>query len=236
MSNNIPTPHIEAKMGDFAETVIMPGDPLRAKYIAENFLEDAVLVNSVRNMLGYTGFYKGKKISVMGSGMGIPSIAIYSYELFKFYDVKNIIRIGSCGAISRDVKLKDVIIAEGASTDSAFASQYNLPGTYAPIANFDLLYETYRTALNKGISVKVGNVLSTDAFYSDNSPWCDMDILAVEMEAAALYMNAAHLKKRALCLLTVSDLIYGDEQLSSEERQTGFDEMVTLALESAINY
>ncbi len=234
--SNVPTPHIEAKLGDFAETVLMPGDPLRAKYIAENFLENAVLVNGVRNMLGYTGFYKGKKISVMGSGMGIPSIAIYSYELFKFYDVKNIIRIGSCGAVSRDVKLKDIIIAEGASTDSNFAMQYNLPGTFAPLANFDLLYKTYNIALEKGISVRVGNVLSSDAFYSDNSPWCDMDILAVEMEAAALYMNAAHLKKRALCLLTVSDLIYSDEQLNSSERQTGFDEMVTLALEAAINY
>lgn len=234
--SNIPTPHIEAKAGDFAETVLMPGDPLRAKYIAENFLEDAVLVNGVRNMLGYTGFYKGKRISVMGSGMGIPSIAIYSYELFKFYDVKQIVRIGSCGAVSRDVKLKDVIIASGASTDSAFANQYNLPGTFAPLANFDLLYKTYNIALQNNISVKVGNVLSSDAFYSDNSPWCDMDILAVEMEAAALYMNAAHLGKKALCLLTVSDLIYGDEQLSSSERQTGFDEMVKLALEAAINY
>ncbi|MBQ9965645.1 MAG: purine-nucleoside phosphorylase [Clostridia bacterium] len=234
--SNIPTPHIEAKQGDFAETVLMPGDPLRAKYIAENFLEDAVLVNSVRNMLGYTGFYKGKRVSVMGSGMGIPSIAIYSYELFKFYGVENIVRIGSCGAVSRDIKLKDVIIAEGASTDSAFATQYNLPGTFAPIASFDLLYKTYQTALQNNIPVKVGNVLSSDAFYSDNSPWCDMDILAVEMEAAGLYMNAAHLGKKALCLLTVSDLIYSDEQLSSGERQTGFDEMVTLALESAINY
>ena len=234
--SNIPTPHIEAKVGDFAETGLMPGDPLRAKYIAENFLENAVLVNSVRNMLGYTGYYKGKKISVMGSGMGIPSIAIYSYELFKFYDVKNIVRIGSCGAVSREVGLRDIIIAEGASTDSNFAAQYNLPGTFAPIANFDLLYKTYQTANKNNISVKVGNVLSSDAFYSDNSPWCDMDILAVEMEAAALYMNAAHLKKNALCILTVSDLIYGDEQLSSEERQTGFDEMVKLALESALNY
>lgn len=234
--SNIPTPHIEAKMGDFAETVLMPGDPLRAKYIAENFLENAVLVNGVRNMLGYTGFYKGKRISVMGSGMGIPSIAIYSYELFKFYGVKQIVRIGSCGAVSRDVKLKDVIIAQGASTDSNFAAQYNLPGTFAPLANFDLLYKTYQTAQSQNISVKVGNVLSSDAFYSDNSPWCNMDILAVEMEAAALYMNAAHLGKKALCLLTVSDLIYSDEQLSSGERQTGFDEMVKLALESAINY
>jgi len=234
---NIPTPHINAKAGDIAKTVLMPGDPLRAKFIAENYLEDVTCFNSVRNMLGFTGTYKGKKVSVMGSGMGMPSIGIYSYELFNFYDVDNIIRIGSAGGIADHVKLRDIVIAMGASTNSNYAAQYKLPGTFAPIADFGLLRKAVETAEKLGIKTVVGNVLSSDTFYDDNkeanSLWRKMNILCVEMEAAALYMNAARAGKKALCILTISDHVFTGEALSAEDRQNTFRDMMEIALELA---
>ena len=233
----VPTPHINAKKGDFAKTVLMPGDPLRAKYIAETYLENPRLVTSVRNMLGYTGTYKGKEISVMGGGMGMPSIGIYSYELFNFYDVDQIIRIGSAGALQDDVELMDIVIGMGACTDSNFVSQYNLPGTYAPIADYELMSRAIEKAKEQGTKVVVGNVLSSDVFYNAdetvNQRWKDMGVLCVEMEAAALYMNAVKAKKKALCILTISDHIMKGEGLSSEERQVGFGKMMEIALELA---
>ena len=232
---NIPTPHIGAVEGQIAKTVLMPGDPLRAKYIAETYLEDVKCFNTVRNMLGFTGTYKGKEISVMGGGMGMPSVGIYSYELFNFYDVDRIIRIGSAGALQDDVKVRDVVIGMGACTDSNYASQYRLPGTYAPIADFKLLRKAVETAEKQGTNVVVGNVLSADVFYNDyaktNDLWRGMNVLCVEMEAAALYMNAARAGKQALCLLTISDHIYTGESLSAEERQLSFQEMMEIALE-----
>lgn len=234
---SIPTPHIAAKEGDFAKTVLMPGDPLRAKYIAETYLENARQVTSVRNMLGFTGTYKGREISVMGGGMGMPSIGIYSYELFNFYGVEQIIRIGSAGALQDEVNVMDVIIGMGACTDSRFAEQYGLPGTYAPIADYGLLRKAVDVANAQGTKVVVGNVLSSDVFYNANKNandlWRSMGVLAVEMEAAALYMNAAKAGKKALCILTVSDHIYRDEALSAEERQIGFGKMMEVALELA---
>lgn len=231
------TPHNGAQEGQIAKTVLMPGDPLRAKFIAETYLENPVCFNQVRNMFGYTGTYNGKEVSVMGGGMGMPSIGIYSYELYKFYGVENIIRIGSAGGYSDDVKLRDLVIGMGASTNSNFASQYNLPGTFAPIADFDLLRKAVEAAEKKGISVKVGNILSSDVFYEENPDvkvkWKEMGVLAVEMEAAALYMNAAKLGKKALCMLTISDHLFTGEELSAEERQTGFREMMEVALELA---
>lgn len=229
------TPHNGAREGQIAKTVLMPGDPLRAKFIAETYLENPVCFNQVRNMFGYTGTYNGKEVSVMGGGMGMPSIGIYSYELFKFYGVENIIRIGSAGGYSDNVKVHDLVIGMGASTNSNFASQYNLPGTFAPIADYDLLRKAVETAEEKGISVKVGNILSSDVFYEENPDvkvkWKEMGVLAVEMEAAALYMNAAKLGKKALCMLTISDHLFTGEELSAEERQTGFREMMEVALE-----
>ena len=234
---SIPTPHIAAKEGDFAKTVLMPGDPLRAKYIAETYLENARQVTSVRNMLGFTRTYKGREISVMGGGMGMPSIGIYSYELFNFYGVEQIIRIGSAGALQDEVNVMDVIIGMGACTDSRFAEQYGLPGTYAPIADYGLLRKAVDVANAQGTKVVVGNVLSSDVFYNANKNandlWRSMGVLAVEMEAAALYMNAAKAGKKALCILTVSDHIYRDEALSAEERQIGFGKMMEVALELA---
>lgn len=234
---SIPTPHIEAGTGDIAKTVLMPGDPLRAQFIADNYLEDVVCFNKVRNMLGFTGTYKDKKVSVMGSGMGMPSIGIYSYELYNFYNVESIIKIGSAGGIADDVKLRDIVIAMGASTSSSFASQYKLPGTFAPIADFGLLRKAVETAERMGIKVLVGNVISTDIFYNDdmetNSLWKKMNIIAVEMEAAALYMNAARAGKKALSLLTISDHIFTGEELSAEDRQKTFREMIEIALEIA---
>lgn len=233
----VPTPHNGAKEGDFAKTVLMPGDPLRAKYIAETYLENSRLVTSVRNMLGYTGTYKGKEISVMGGGMGIPSVGIYTYELFNFYGVDNIIRIGSAGALSDKLKLKDVVIGMGACTDSNYAAQYGLPGTFAPIADYGLLRRAVEVAEKQGTNVVVGNVLSSDAFYNANKNandlWKSMGVLAVEMEAAALYMNAAKAGKNALCILSISDHIYSGEELSAEERQVGFGKMMEIALELA---
>ena len=233
----VPTPHNGAKEGDFAKTVLMPGDPLRAKYIAETYLENPRLVTSVRNMLGYTGTYKGKEISVMGGGMGMPSVGIYTYELFNFYGVDNIIRIGSAGALSDNLKLKDVVIGMGACTDSNYAAQYGLPGTFAPIADYGLLRRAVEVAEKQGTNVVVGNVLSSDAFYNANKNandlWKSMGVLAVEMEAAALYMNAAKAGKNALCILSISDHIYSGEELSAEERQVGFGKMMEIALELA---
>lgn len=234
---NTPTAHNSAKLGDFAKTVLMPGDPLRAKYIAETYLENARQVNGVRNMFGYTGTYKGKEISVMGGGMGMPSIGIYSYELFHFYDVDQVIRIGSAGALQDNMKLMDVVIGMGACTDSNYAYQYGLPGTFAPIADYELLSRAVETAKRQGTNVVVGNVLSSDVFYNAmgnvNDLWRDMGVLAVEMEAAALYMNAAKAGKKALCMLTISDHLYTNEHLSAEDRQLGFHKMMEIALELA---
>ena len=234
---SIPTPHISAKAGDFAKTVLMPGDPLRAKYIAETYLENPRLVTGVRNVLGYTGTYKGKDISVMASGMGMPSIGIYSYELFNFYDVEQIIRIGSAGAMQDNMKLMDIVIGLGACTDSNFASQFGLPGTFAPIADYGLMDKAIQTAKAQGTNVVVGNILSSDIFYNANNNaldlWRSMGVLCVEMEAAALYMNAVKAKKKALCMLTISDHIYTGEALSSDERQLGFGKMMEVALELA---
>ncbi|MFW5630013.1 MAG: purine-nucleoside phosphorylase [Acetivibrio ethanolgignens] len=231
----IPTPHNAAKKGDIAKTVLMPGDPLRAKFIAETYLENPVCFNTVRNMFGYTGTYKGKEISVMGGGMGIPSIGIYSYELFHFYDVDSIIRIGSAGGLSSDIKVRDVVIAMGASTNSNYANQFKLPGTFAPIADYGLLRKAVEVAEEKGIKTVVGNVLSSDTFYDDNAEandlWKKMNVLCVEMEAAGLYMNAARAGKKALCILTISDHIYTGEALPAEERQNTFREMMEIALE-----
>ena len=230
-----PTAHNGANKGEIAKTVLMPGDPLRAKYIAETYLENPVQVTSVRNMLGFTGTYKGKEISVMGGGMGMPSMGIYSYELYHFYDVDQIIRIGSAGSLQDHVKLMDVVIAMGACTDSNYAYQYGLPGTFAPIADYGLLVKAAEAAGNLGPKVVVGNVLSSDIFYNQaagvNDKWRSMGVLAVEMETAALYMNAAAAGKKALCMLTISDLIYGEEKLSAMERQLGFGKMMEIALE-----
>lgn len=228
------TPHNGAEKGDIAKTVLMPGDPLRAKYIADTYLKDVKCFNTVRNMFGYTGTYEGKEVSVMGSGMGMPSIGIYSFELYHFYDVDQIIRIGSAGGISDKVKVRDLVIGMGASTNSNFASQYKLPGTFAPIADFGLLRKAVEIAEEKNIPVAVGNILSSDTFYTDdetaNDQWKKMQILCVEMEAAALYMNAARAGKKALCMLTISDHLYTGEALSAEERQTSFHEMMEVAL------
>lgn len=235
---SIPTPHIEAKAGEIAKTVLMPGDPLRAKFIANNYLEDVKCFNKVRNMLGFTGTYKGKEVSVMGSGMGMPSIGIYSYELFNFYDVDNIIRIGSAGGIADNIKLRDVVIGMGASTNSNYAIQYEIPGTFAPIADFGLLRSAVEAAEKLNIKTVVGNVLSSDPFYNDkqdtNSVWKKMQILCVEMEAAALYMNAARAGKKALGIFTISDHVFTGEALSSEDRQNTFHDMMKIALEVAL--
>lgn len=231
--SNLPTPHISAKQGEIAESVLMPGDPLRAKYIAENFLTDVKCVNTVRNMFCFTGKYNGNTVSVMGSGMGMASIGIYSYELFKFYDVKNIIRIGSAGAISDDINLRDVVIAMGACTDSNYSNQYNLNGNFAPIASFELLRNAVKFAEQSKANTFVGNVYSTDVFYSTDDilpKWKEMGVLAVEMEAAALYMNAAKLKKNALCIVTISDCPMRGLSLPSDEREKGFNNMVEIAL------
>ena len=231
------TAHNNAPDGAFAKTVLMPGDPLRAKYLAENFLEDAKQVNSVRNCFGYTGTYKGKKESVMGSGMGMPSIGIYCHELYAFYGVEKIIRIGSCGAYQPQCKLFDIIIAEGACTNSNWAHQYNLPGTFSAIADFELLTKAYNAAKEKGINAHVGNILSSDIFYNDTpdvwKKWAGMGCLAVEMESYALYATAALLHKKALCILTVSDSLVSHEETTAEQRQTGFNQMMEVALELA---
>lgn len=227
-----PTPHIGAQLDEIAETVIMAGDPLRAKFMAENFLENPVQFNNVRGMLGFTGLYKGKRVSVMGHGMGIPSIGIYTYELFNFYDVKTIIRVGSAGSINMDLHVGDLVVAQGACTNSNYGSQYELPGTFAPIADFSLVRGAVETCERLGYNYKVGNVLSSDTFYSENAhneKWMSMGVLAVEMEASALYMNAARAGKRALVILTVSDHILTGEVTTAEERQNTFTHMMDVA-------
>jgi len=231
------TPHNNAKKGDIAKTVLMPGDPLRAKFIAENYLENPVCYNEVRGMLGYTGTYKGVPVSVQGSGMGMPSIGIYSWELFNEYDVENIIRVGTAGAVADDVQLRDVVIGMSASTNSAYASQYRLPGTYAPTASWELLSAATEAAVKSGKSYRVGNILSSDTFYDDANSladWQKMGVLAIEMEAAALYMNAARAGKNALCILTVSDCPLRGLSTSAEERQTTFRDMMEIALDAAV--
>lgn len=233
----IPTPHIAAKKGDFAQTVLMPGDPLRAKFIAENFLDKTRLVNNLRGIQGYTGYYKNKRVSVMASGMGQPSIGIYSYELFNFYDVENIIRVGSCGCFDKDLHVRDLILAMGACTNGNYAAQYNLPGTFCPIADFGLLKKAASECEKKTLNYKVGNVLSSDMFYDDADSgmlWTKMGILGVEMEAAALYMNAARAGKKALAVLSVSDsFVHKEENLSGDEREKSFTDMMKVALEIA---
>lgn len=234
-----PTPHNGAKFGDIAKTVLMPGDPLRAKFIADNYLENVQCFNTVRNMLGYTGTYKDHKVSVMGGGMGMPSIGIYSYELYEFYGVESIIRVGSAGGIDPSVQVRDVVAGMGACTDSNYAAQYNMPGTIAPICSYELLEQAVNAGREQGVNVKVGNILSSDHFYLDDptstAAWQKMGVLAVEMEAAALYMNAARAGKKALCLLTVSDLPLTGESLPADERQTSFTQMVEIALSVAIS-
>ena len=235
----MPTPHNSAAKGDFARTVLMPGDPLRARYIAENFLESPVLVNDVRGVQGYTGTWKGARVSVQASGMGIPSIGIYAWELYTQYDVENIIRVGSAGGIADDLKLMDVVAALGACTDSNFAHQFGLKGAFAPTADWGLLSAAMSAARERGVDMRAGNVLSSDNFYNDGSDshdqWKKMGVLAVEMEAAGLYMTAARCGKRALCLCTISDHIYRPEELSPEQRQTSFNEMIEIALDTAKN-
>ncbi|MCR4852366.1 MAG: purine-nucleoside phosphorylase [Prevotella sp.] len=233
MSNKqTPTPHIGAQFGEIAETVIMAGDPLRAKFMAENFLTDAVQFNKVRGMLGYTGTHDGKRVSVMGHGMGMPSMGIYTYELFNFYGVKTIIRVGSAGSISNDLHVGDLVIAMGACTNSNYAAQYELPGTYAPIANFELLRGAAEACDRLGYNYKVGNVFSSDVFYAENAhndKWIQMGVLAVEMEVAALYMNAARSGNRALAICTISDHILTGEVTTAEERQNTFTHMMDVA-------
>lgn len=228
------TPHNEAKVSDIEKTVLLPGDPLRAKFIADHYLEDVVCVNTVRNMLAFTGTYQGKKVTVMGGGMGMPSVGIYSYELYNFYEVENIIRIGSTGAFQDDLHVNDLVIAMAASTDSNYMYQFQLPGTFAPTANFELLEKAVQAARERNVPVRVGNVLSSDVFYNSyedaNKKWRDMGVLAVEMEAAALYANAAKAKKKALCILTVSDHVFTGEELDAKERETGFRNMMEVAL------
>ncbi|SFP60248.1 purine-nucleoside phosphorylase [Oscillibacter sp. PC13] len=231
------TPHNEALQGAFAKTVLMPGDPLRARFIAETFLQDAELVNNVRGIQGYTGRYQGVSVSVMASGMGIPSIGIYSHELFHVYDVDNIIRVGSAGAISPKLKLRDVVMAQGACTDSNYAHQYGLPGTFAPIADFMLLETAVAVARRMGIEPPVGNLLSSDVFYNkagNTLDWGAMGVLAIEMETAALYCNAAEAGRRALTICTVSDSLVTGEELPPAERQTSFTQMMEIALGVAV--
>ncbi|ARJ50302.1 purine-nucleoside phosphorylase [Staphylococcus lutrae] len=231
------TPHIQPNGKKIAKTVLMPGDPLRAKFIAENFLENVEQFNEVRNMFGYTGTYKGKTISVMGSGMGIPSIGIYSYELYHFFDVDTIIRIGSCGAMQEDIQLYDIIIGQGASTNSNYVDQFQIPGHFAPLADFDLVVKAKEAADTIGARAHVGNILSSDTFYNANpdfnQKWIDMGILGVEMESAGLYLNATKAGKKALGLFTVSDHLLRDEATTAEERQNSFTQMMEIALEIA---
>ena len=232
---SIPTPHITAKAGDFAKTVLMPGDPLRAKFIAENFLEKPKLVNDIRGMLAYTGTYKGQSISVMGSGMGMPSMGIYSYELYNFYGVENIVRVGTAGGIRKDLSIGDIVVGVGACSDTNFAANFNLPGTFAPIADYALIQKAQKSADKLGYPLIMGNVLSSDIFYVEDHPaafekWLKMGVLAVEMEAAALYMTAARAGKAALCICSISDLIFSHELVPADERRTSFTRMMEVAL------
>ena len=239
-----PTPHISAKPGDFGKTVLLPGDPLRSKFIAENFLENPVLVNNVRGVQGYTGTYKGVKVSVMATGMGMPAMGIYSHELYNGYNVENIIRVGSAGSIQEHIKLYDLVIAQGACTDSNFANQFHLPGTFAPIASYELLTAAVDSAKELGARYHVGNVNSSDVFYGDHDLVPEgldglyglkkMGVMALEMEAAALYMNAARYGKRALCICTISDHVLTGELTDSATRQTAFTTMMQVALDVAV--
>jgi len=228
-----PSPHIGAQYGEIAKTVIMGGDPLRAKFMAENYLENPVLINEVRGMLGYTGTYHGKRLSIMGHGMGMPSIGIYTYELYNFYDVDTVIRVGSAGSYSYDLHLGDLVLAQGACTDSNYGAQFNLPGTFAPIADFSLLRKAADACDKLGVNYKVGNILSSDVFYPDTpttEQWRKMKVLAVEMEAAALYMNAARAGKKAIVICTISDHILTGEETTPDERRTTFTNMMEVAL------
>jgi purine-nucleoside phosphorylase len=238
MSNKLyPTPHINATPDDIAKTVLMPGDPLRSEFVAKNFLENAKLFNNVRGVQGYTGTYEGTRVSVMASGMGMPSIGIYSYELYNFFGVDNIIRIGSAGAMLPEVKLRDIIIGMGACTDSAFANQFGLGGTFAPICDYELLRAATDIARDKGYRYHVGNLLSSDVFYGDDpeksKKWAKMGVLGVEMEAAGLYMNSARAGKKALAICTVSDSLVTGEATDAETRQKSFTDMIELALRVA---
>ena len=231
------TPHNNAPEGAFAKTVLMPGDPLRAKFIAETFLEDAVLVNNVRGVQGYTGTYKGVRVSVMASGMGCPSMGIYSHELFHFFGVENILRIGSAGAMTEKLQLQDIVMAQGVCSDSNYAHQFGLPGNFAAIANFELLETAVAVAREKGVEPNVGSLLSSDIFYNkagDTLKWAEMGVLAAEMESYALYCNAAEAGKRALSICTISDSIVTGEALSAEARQLTFKTMMEIALEVAV--
>lgn len=232
------TPHNAANDGDIAKTVLMPGDPLRAQFIAEHFLDNPVCYNTVRGMYGYTGTYRGVPVSVQGSGMGMPSIGIYAYELYHMYHVENILRVGTAGGVAEDVHLRDIVLGQGACTDSNYAAHYHLPGTFAPIASYTLLSAADQAAQNLSIPVRVGNILSTDAFYNEPSPlpqWASMGVLATEMEAAALYMTAAEAGKHALCIVTISDCPLRGESTTADERQTSFQDMMRLALETAVS-
>ena len=235
-----PTPHINAPAGAFAKTVLLPGDPKRAKYIAEKFLQDAELVNDVRGVQGYTGYYKGIKVSVMASGMGMPSMGIYSYELFNAYDVQNIIRVGSIGSINEDVNLKDIVVATSASTNSNYGKQFHLDGIISGAASYKLVKKVDEVVERMGLNSKVrfGQILSSDTFYTDEKEndlkWAKMGVIGVEMEGYSLYLNAARAGKNALCMATVSDQLVKKQYLTAEERQLSFDEMLTVALEAAI--
>jgi len=230
----IPTPHITAKEGEFAKTVLMPGDPLRAKFIAETYLENPKQVNEIRGMLAYTGTFKGQPISVMGSGMGMPSMGIYSHELYNFYGVDNIIRVGTAGGIRKDLKVGDIVVGVGACSDTNFAANYNLPGTFASIADYGLLTKIHKSAEKLGYNLTAGNLLSSDIFYVEEfasfEAWLKMGVLAVEMEAAALYMTAARAGKAALCICSISDLIFGGEAMEADARRTSFTRMMEVAL------
>lgn len=232
------TPHINASKNDIAKTVLMPGDPLRSKFIAENFLENPVLFNNVRGIQGYTGTYKGHRVSVMASGMGMPSIGIYSYELFNFFGVENIIRVGSAGGISDKLKLRDIVFGLGANTNSSYAEQYGVKGTIAPTCSYELLTKAVEAAKELGITPVIGNLYSSDNFYSADTgalkKWAEIGSLAVEMEAAALYLNAIAAKKNALAICTISDLPFTGEECSAQERQNTFTSMMEIALETAI--
>lgn len=234
---NVPTPHIQAKPGDFGRTVLMPGDPLRSKFIAETYLENARLVNNVRGVQGYTGTYQGVKVSVMASGMGMPSMGIYSYELYEAFGVETILRVGSAGALQPHIHIRDIVLGQGACTDSRWASQYGLAGDFAPICSYEVLQTCVETAKEMALPYHVGNLLSSDRFYGDdetaNAGWQKMGVMAVEMEAAALYMNAARCGKRALAICTVSDHILTGEATTAQERQENFTQMMELALKTA---
>jgi len=234
--NNTPTPHNAAKYGEIAPKVIMAGDPLRVKFIAENYLENPVLYNDVRGMFGYTGYYKGHRVSVQGHGMGIPSIAIYSYELYNFYDVEQIIRVGTCGALKEETPLGSIILAQASCSDSSYGKTMGIDRHYSPVADFQLLRNAADTADRMGLPFLAGNVMASDAFYGSASEtdWAKLGVLCVEMEAYGLYINAAMAGKKALTILSVSDNVVTHEELTPEQRQTGLCNMIELALELSI--